>query len=92
MYYFMELKILKEEKDNIVVELNNQTVAELLRVYLNKDEGVGLAAWKREHPENPIVFEIKTKGKTAKKALEDAVNNVEKELGKVLDEFKKIVK
>lgn len=88
----MELKVLKEEKDNIIVELNNQTVAELLRVYLNKDDAVEIAAWKREHPENPVIFEIKTKGKTAKKALEDAVGKVEKELGKVLDEFKKIIK
>ena len=88
----MELKILKEEKDNIIVQLNNQTVEELLRVYLNKDDAVEMAGWKREHPENPIVFEIKTKGKTAKKALDDAVSKVEKELGKVADEFKKIVK
>lgn len=88
----MELKILKDEKENIVVELNNQTVAELLRVYLNKDDAVEMAGWKREHPENPIVFEVKTKGKAAKKALEDAVSKVEKELGKVQDEFKKIVK
>lgn len=88
----MELKILKEEKDNLIVELNNQTVAELLRVYLNKDDAVELAGWKRAHPENPVVFEIKTKGKTAKKALEDAVSKVEKELGKVQDEFKKAIK
>ncbi len=88
----MELKLLKEEKDHIIIELNNQTVAEVLRVYLNKDDAVELAGWKREHPENPIVFEIKTKGKTAKKALEDAVSKVEKELESVLDDFKKIVK
>ena len=88
----MELKVLKDEKDNILVEMNNQTVAELLRVYLNKDDAVELAAWKRSHPEKPVILEVKTKGKSAKKALEDAVAKVEKELGKVLDEFKKAMK
>ena len=88
----MELKILTEEKDNLVLELDNQTVAELLRVYLNKDDAVELAGWKRNHPENPVTFEIRTKGKTAKKALEEAVSKVEKELEKVLDDFKKSIK
>jgi len=88
----MELKVLKEEKDNIIIEMNNQTIAELLRVYLNKDDAVETTGWKRAHPENPVVFEIRTKGKSAKKALEDAASKVEKELGKVLDDFKKIVK
>ena len=88
----MEVKVIKNEKDNLVVELDNQTVAEVLRVYLNKDDSVQLAAWKRVHPEKPITFEIKTKGKTAKKALEDAASAVEKETSKYLDEFKKAVK
>ena len=88
----MEIKILKEEKDNIVVEINNQTVAELLRVYLNKDDSVVLAVWRREHPEKPVLFELKTKGKSAKKAVEDAVAKIEKDLDKVADDFKKAVK
>ena len=89
----MDVKVIKNEKDNILVELSNQTVAELLRVYLNEDEGVAMAAWKREHPSKPIVFEIKTtKGKSAKKALEDAAARVQKETDKVLDEFKKAIK
>ena len=85
----MEVKVIKDEKDNLVVELNNQTIAELVRVYLNKDSSVELAAWKREHPEKPVVLEIKTKGKTAKKALDDAVSAIEKEANKYLEEFKK---
>jgi DNA-directed RNA polymerase subunit L len=51
-----------------------------------------LAAWKKEHPEKPVIFEIKTKGKTAKKALEDAVKAVEKDSDNVLDEFRKSIK
>lgn len=88
----MNVKIIKNEKDNILVEMDNQTVAELLRVYLNEDEGVAMAAWKREHPSKPVVFEIQTKGKSAKKALEDAAARIEKETDKVLDEFKKAIK
>lgn len=84
----MEVKIIKDEKDNLVVETNNQTIAELVRVYLNKDDAVQLAAWKREHPEKPVLLEIKTKGKTARKALEDAVKAIEKEAEKYLEEFK----
>ena len=72
--------------------MDNQTIAELLRVHLNEDEGVQMAAWKRDHPDKPVIFEIKTKGKTAKKALEDASAKIEKETEKILDEFKKAVK
>jgi DNA-directed RNA polymerase subunit L len=88
----MEVKIIKNEKDNILLEMDNQTIAELLRVNLNEDEGVQMAAWKREHPDKPVVFEIKTKGKSAKKALEEAAAHIEKETEKILDEFKKSIK
>ena len=88
----MEIKILRDEKDNLVVEMNNQTVAELLRVYLNKDDSVEMAAWKREHPDKPVIFEIKTSKGTAKKALETAVALIEKDTSKILDEFKKAAK
>ena len=62
----MEVKVLKDEKENLIVELDNQTVAELLRVYLNKEDAVTLAAWKREHPDKPVILEIRTKGTLAK--------------------------
>lgn len=85
----MEVKILEDQKDKLVIELSNQTIAELIRVYLNQDSSVELAAWKRENPARPVIFEIKTKGKSAKKALDDAVKAVEKEANKCLNEFKK---
>lgn len=88
----MEVKILKDEKDALVAELDNQTVAEILRVYLNEDSNVELAVWKREHPDKPVVLEIKTKGKTAKKALADAASQIEKDTEKYADEFKKALK
>ena len=88
----MDVKILKEEKDNLVLEISNQTVAEILRVYLNEDDAVQLAVWKREHPEKPVILEVKTKGKSAKKALEDAASAIEKDTEKYADEFKKALK
>jgi len=88
----MEIKILKDEKNNLKIEIDNQTIAELLRNYLNEDSSVELAAWKKENPDKPVIFEIITKGKTAKKALEDAVASAEKDADKILEEFKKAVK
>jgi DNA-directed RNA polymerase subunit L len=88
----MEVKVLKDEKNNLLIEMDNQTVAEILRIYLNEDSAVEMAAWKREHPGKPVSFVIKTKGKTARKALEDAASSVEKESGKYLEEFKKAMK
>lgn len=88
----MEVKIVKDEKNNLLLEMNNQTVAEILRVYLNEDDAVSMAAWKREHPNKPVIFEIRTKGKSAKKALEDAASRVKKDSEKYADEFKKAVK
>jgi len=85
----MEIEILKKEKNHLIIQLSNKTIAEIVRIYLNKDSSVELAAWKRENPGKPVVFEIKTKGKEAKKALDDAVAKVGKDLSKYADEIKK---
>jgi DNA-directed RNA polymerase subunit L len=88
----MEIKVLTDEKESLIFEMDNQTIAELLRVYLNKDESIVLAAWKRVHPNKPVVFELRTKGKSAKKVLEDAAAEIEKDTSKIVDDFKKAVK
>ncbi|MBL7059261.1 DNA-directed RNA polymerase subunit L, partial [Candidatus Pacearchaeota archaeon] len=50
----MEIKVLKSSKEEIELEIENLTIAEILRVYLNKDSNVSFVAWKRKHPtENP---------------------------------------
>jgi DNA-directed RNA polymerase subunit L len=86
----MEIKVLNSSKEEIEVQLGNLTMAEILRVYLNNDSSVSFVAWKREHPtENPILL-VKTKGKTAKKAISDAVSSITKELGKAGSDFKKM--
>lgn len=86
----MEVKILSSLKEEIEIELDNLTIAEILRAYLNQDEDVIFAAWKRDHPtKNPILL-VKTKGKTPKKAIKDAINSITKELDKVENDFKKL--
>ena len=51
----MEVRILKEDKTSMDIEIGSLTIAEVLRTYLNK-EGAKLAAWRREHPtKNPVL-------------------------------------
>jgi len=85
----MEIKILNEQKQELKVQIDNITIVEILRVYLNKDDSVTFAAWKREHPSKAPILQIKTEGKTAKKALQDAIAKIEKDTDKFLNEFKK---
>ncbi len=84
----MEVKVLKSSKDEMEVELENMTIAEILRVYLNKDSNVRLAVWRRKHPtENPVLV---IKGKSPKKSINDAVSAVTKDLSKISDDFSKL--
>jgi len=86
----MELEILKSSKEELEVRIGNMTLVEILRVYLNKDSSVTFAAWKREHPSEKPILKVVTKGKTAKKAINDAVNAITKDLEKIEEDFKKI--
>ncbi|MDD5700086.1 MAG: RpoL/Rpb11 RNA polymerase subunit family protein [Candidatus Nanoarchaeia archaeon] len=86
----MEVNVLKSSKDEMEVELDSITMVEILRVYLNKDSSVTFAAWRREHPTKKPALLVKTKGKTAKKAIEDAVSEIEKDLEKFESDFKKM--
>lgn len=85
----MNIEILKDEKNELEVQLDNQTIAELVRVYLNEDSAVKLGAWKREHYSKPVILKVLTEGKTAKKALHDAIAKTQKDLEKYANEFKK---
>jgi DNA-directed RNA polymerase subunit L len=88
----MEVKVLKNEKDYLEIEIDNLTIAELLRNQLWKDSAIEAAAWRREHPtKNPVLI-VKTKGKSAKKALQDCISQIDKLNNKILEEFKKAVK
>jgi DNA-directed RNA polymerase subunit L len=85
----MNIKIIKNDKSELKVEVDNITIVEILRFYLNKDDAVKFAAWRREHPSKSPILHIKTSGKTAKKTLQDAISKIEKETGKLSSEFKK---
>ena len=85
----MEIEILKDEKNELEVQIDNQTVAEILRIYLNEDDAVKLGVWKKEHYSKPVILRVETDGKTAKKALQDAISKVQKDLKKYADEFEK---
>lgn len=83
----MEIKILKDEKNELDIELSSLTIAEVLRVYLNK-EGAKLAVWKRDHPtKNPVLH---IEADNPKKLLKKAIATLEKEIDKTVDEFKKL--
>lgn len=86
----MDIKILKDEKNELDAEIENVTIAELLRVYLNQDFNVEFAAWKRIHPTEWPILSLKTKGKSAKKAVNDSIAKITKDLDKILGDFKKL--
>lgn len=83
----MEIKILKDEKNELDIEISSLTIAEVLRVYLNK-EGAKLAAWKKEHQTSNPVLHIESDN--PKKLLKAALSSLEKEIDKTVDEFKKL--
>jgi DNA-directed RNA polymerase subunit L len=85
----MEVKVLKDEKNELELSIDSLTIAEVLREYLNKDDSVVFAAWRREHPNKPLLLRVETKGKSAKKAVEDAIEKIEKEADKLVAEVKK---
>ena len=84
----MEIEIVKEDKNDLEVKVDNLTVAELLRVYLN-EQGIDFAAWRREHPSKPALFKIKSSGKTVKKSVSDAVVEIEKDIDSIRKGLKK---
>ncbi len=84
----MEIEVMQESKDDIELKIDNLTVAEVLRVYLN-EQGIEFAAWRREHPSKPATFRIKSSGKTVKKAVSEAVSAVQKDLEEVQKALKK---
>ena len=77
----MNIEILEQDKNNLVLKIDNITIAEILRVYLNK-QGIEFAAWRREHPTKPVIFKIKNSDKAIKKEISDAISEIKKDLTK----------
>ena len=84
----MEIEILKQDKNELEANVDNVTLAEILRVYLNK-QGIDFAAWRREHPSKPALMKIQSSGKTVKKEVSDAVTAIKKDLNKIVSSVKK---
>ena len=82
----MNLEVTKEGKNELEFSIDNLTVAEILRVYLN-DAGIDFAAWKREHPFKPLNFRIESSN--VGKAVKDAVEAIKEDLDKLASVVKK---
>lgn len=85
----MEIKVLRHDKNTIEVELDNLTIAELLRDMLWQDKATELAAWHREHPSKKPKLILHTQGKDAKKVLLETIEKIQKTNAEMLSEFKK---
>ena len=87
----MELEIKKSSANELLFLMKGErhTFTNLLRETLLKDSTVIFAAYSLPHPLGPDAeFVVKTKGKTAKKALADALKCIEKELSDFEKAFK----
>lgn len=82
----MQIDVISMEKGEADIQVDNVTVAEILRVYLNEN-GVDFAAWRREHPSKPIIMKIKASG--VSKAVSDAVASIKKDCSALVGELKK---
>lgn len=84
----MNIEITSNDKHNTEFKIDNLTVAEILRVYLN-EQGVDFAAWRREHPSKPLIMKIQTSTGTVSKAVSDAAAAIKKDCDKLAAMLKK---
>jgi len=84
----MEVEILKSSKEEVTLKVDNVTVAEILRFYLN-ESGIEFVAWKREHPSKPLDMKIKASKGTVKKAVADAITSIKKDADNFVNVLKK---
>jgi len=84
----MEVKLIKNEKNDIEFMVDNSTLVEVLRGYLYK-EGADFAAWRREHPSKPFLMKIQSSDKSAKKVLTEAIASIKKDCDKIVASVKK---
>lgn len=84
----MEIEILNQEKNVMELKIDNLTIVEILRAYLNK-QGVKFAAWKREHPTKPAIIRIESSDKNLKKVVSEAISAIKKDFDKLVSLVKK---
>jgi DNA-directed RNA polymerase subunit L len=91
----MEVKITKEEKDTILVELGGETIsfANLLRQESWDDKSTSEAAHMKEHPylSQPKVF-VKSSRGSPREILEKSAERIADQTKEFKEEFKKALK
>ena len=91
----MEVKITKEEKDTILVELGGETIsfANLLRQESWNDKSTSEAAHMKEHPylSQPKVF-VKSSRGSPREILEKSAERIADQTKEFKEEFKKALK
>lgn len=89
----MKLEVIKNHQNHLEFKIMGErhTFPNLLKTKLLKDPNVAFVAYKLEHPmDNDSLFVLKTKGKTAKKALTEACKDITDELEAFEKSFKKL--
>lgn len=79
----MNVEIISHGANECEVKVDNLTVAEIMRVYLN-EHGIKFAAWRRDHLTQPAIFKIESSGKTVKKAIAEAVSAISKDVSSLM--------
>jgi len=88
----MEIKVIEKSTNEIKLEIDDLTLCEMLRKELWEDKSTVQASYNRKHPtENPILH-LQSEGKSAKKALQDAIKRLEKKNEAAAKLFKSISK
>ena len=92
----MELELIKKENGSMQIKIvgENHTLCNLLRAQLNQDESVASAAYNIEHPltESPKFYVQTKKGKSPKRALSDAADEIVEQLEDLRKQLQKALK
>ncbi len=87
MNEFMKIEIIEQDKNSVDFTIDNMTISEVMREYLNK-EGVEFAAWRREHPNKPLLMKVKSTS-NVNKSISDAVSAIKKDCNTLVSGLKK---
>ncbi len=91
----MKIETLKNEKDyaEFFIDGERHTFPNLLKQKLLERKDVEFVSYVLEHPmDNKAKFVLKTKGKTPKKVLEEAVKDIDSDLEDFISKIKKVFK
>ncbi|MDD5163049.1 MAG: DNA-directed RNA polymerase subunit L [Candidatus ainarchaeum sp.] len=91
----MEIEVLENKKDSLefMIKGERHTFSGILKEALANDPKVEFVACTLNHPQdNDTKFIVKTDGKTAAKALQDAIKTIDSNLEELEEAFKKALK